>query len=627
MKIAAIPYLLLACAVAHADVLNTSGGTASSVPVYTDSVTVTKSQIYADSSQSVTVANSSLTITGAGLAVSGGSVLVNGTNGSTPVSGAGTRLMWIPAKAAFRAGTVYDSAWNDAQIQNYSFVFGYVNANSGAYSTISGGNNNSVSGTKSVISGGEYNTVSTGDSVIAGGSNNIATGSDYEVLVGGYHNSVSGNSSVLSGGYYNSVSGADSVVSGGNGNSVTATESVVSGGAYNQANANDAVISGGSNNTVSQIRTVVAGGYHNTASNYDAVVSGGYYNLASGIDVSVGGGNLNTASAENAAVGGGYSNTASGTSATVPGGENNTAYGSYSFAAGRRAKATANGAFAVSDSQDADFVLTSTDTFGARFAGGYQLNGGSIGIGTANPVEKLEVNGSIKADYGIAAATATVSGTLTLNNVPYTMPSTQGSNGQYLGESLTPGVLQWASPAASTETVSGTKTFVSTAAFSQGNVFVDGYPAFLPQVLISNNWVGQSTGTYAVNFTTGTYEMTIIGVTSGGDLRYRFNSDSSAKYNGAGFTESDTNNNAGNGYTSNSDGKLCSGDTNAMSCTIRFYIGPNKYILHTGQQQTYVNTNTTFFGGRWTGGAYAFSMSIFTTTGTANVRIVMRKID
>lgn len=44
-----------------------------------------------------------------------GGVLFQGTqgNGAIPIEGGGTRMMWYSAKAAFRAGHVDDSQWND----------------------------------------------------------------------------------------------------------------------------------------------------------------------------------------------------------------------------------------------------------------------------------------------------------------------------------------------------------------------------------------------------------------------------------------------------------------------------------------------------------------------------------
>lgn len=56
--------------------------------------------------------------------VQDGAVLFSGTTGATPVAGAGTRMMWIPAKAAFRAGIVTGTAWDDANIGTYTAAFG-----------------------------------------------------------------------------------------------------------------------------------------------------------------------------------------------------------------------------------------------------------------------------------------------------------------------------------------------------------------------------------------------------------------------------------------------------------------------------------------------------------------------
>ncbi len=62
-------------------------------------------------------------------------------SGSIPVEGAGTRMMWYPAKAAFRVGQVTGSQWDDAQIGNHSIGIGYNTTASGSYSIAIGGNN------------------------------------------------------------------------------------------------------------------------------------------------------------------------------------------------------------------------------------------------------------------------------------------------------------------------------------------------------------------------------------------------------------------------------------------------------------------------------------------------------
>ena len=63
-----------------------------------------------------------------------GSGLFEGTNGATPLSGAGTRLEWIASKSAFRAGKVSGSQWDDAQIGIGSVAMGENVIASGANS-------------------------------------------------------------------------------------------------------------------------------------------------------------------------------------------------------------------------------------------------------------------------------------------------------------------------------------------------------------------------------------------------------------------------------------------------------------------------------------------------------------
>ncbi|MCK5107942.1 MAG: hypothetical protein KAQ83_04410, partial [Nanoarchaeota archaeon] len=72
------------------------------------------------------------------LHVQDGSLLFNGTSGATPTSGAGTRMMWIPEKAAFRAGEVTATEWDAANVGAYSFAGGYRTKASGGSSTAFG---------------------------------------------------------------------------------------------------------------------------------------------------------------------------------------------------------------------------------------------------------------------------------------------------------------------------------------------------------------------------------------------------------------------------------------------------------------------------------------------------------
>jgi len=75
-----------------------------------------------------------------------------GTSPATTTSGAGTRLMWYPRKAAFRAGRVDGTQWNDISIGNYSTAFGWNSIASGAQSTAFG-NAATASGDSSTATG------------------------------------------------------------------------------------------------------------------------------------------------------------------------------------------------------------------------------------------------------------------------------------------------------------------------------------------------------------------------------------------------------------------------------------------------------------------------------------------
>ena len=58
--------------------------------------------------------------------------------GNIPASGAGERLMWYPAKAALRAGTVTDAVWDAANVGFGSTAFGFGTLASGNYSHAGG---------------------------------------------------------------------------------------------------------------------------------------------------------------------------------------------------------------------------------------------------------------------------------------------------------------------------------------------------------------------------------------------------------------------------------------------------------------------------------------------------------
>ena len=133
------------------------------------------------------------------LQVTNGSVLFDGSTATTttPASGAGTRMMWIPTKAAFRAGNISSTQWDDANIGYYSFAVGYNAKASGQYSFAAGSNTNAIAyystafGVGTTASGS--GSTAFGQSTTASGTNSTAFGtgttaaSYYSFVLGAYN--------------------------------------------------------------------------------------------------------------------------------------------------------------------------------------------------------------------------------------------------------------------------------------------------------------------------------------------------------------------------------------------------------------------------------------------------------
>ena len=92
----------------------------------------------------------------------------------------GTRMIWYPRKAAFRAGHVTGDKWSHDNIGYYSVVLGYNSTASGGSSVALNSSNTAsgglsiATGYKTVASGGQ--SVSMGDETTASGYYSIATG-------------------------------------------------------------------------------------------------------------------------------------------------------------------------------------------------------------------------------------------------------------------------------------------------------------------------------------------------------------------------------------------------------------------------------------------------------------------
>ncbi|MBA2250714.1 MAG: hypothetical protein H0W12_11055, partial [Chitinophagaceae bacterium] len=99
-----------------------------------------------------------------------------------PNLGAGSRLMFYPGKSAFRAGIVYGTQWDDANVGYYSSAMGSNTTASGSSCTAMG-SNTTAGGSSSTAMGigtnasGDYSTAM-GNSTIANGILSTAMGNN-----------------------------------------------------------------------------------------------------------------------------------------------------------------------------------------------------------------------------------------------------------------------------------------------------------------------------------------------------------------------------------------------------------------------------------------------------------------
>jgi hypothetical protein len=140
-----------------------------------------------------------------------GAILATGTAGSGwngGSLGAGSRMMWIPSKGAFRAGYAISNYWDSTNIGKYSASFGTNNLSSGEYS-FSAGKYNAVVSTGSVALG-YNNTIMNGEGTVALGYNNLVSSTLSGSFSVGYGNIVfsTGSSKIVGAiGYSNTVEG------------------------------------------------------------------------------------------------------------------------------------------------------------------------------------------------------------------------------------------------------------------------------------------------------------------------------------------------------------------------------------------------------------------------------------
>ncbi len=240
------------------------------------------------------------------------------------------------------------------------------NSTSGLYPTVGGGDNNTASGDYSTVGGGQSN-FATGNYSFIGGGSNSAHG-DYDTVVGGVASGAVLPTVSGSVGGYNFLGGGDNL------------------DAFGQYN----VILGGLDNKIGQdvnnradFSVVGGGSGTNTVySDYGSILGGSN--------------NVLSASADYSVVGGGFSNQTESPHSIIPGGENNGIglASPYSFVGGKDANIVDNapGAFVWGGAGGAT-VATSNSFVIHPNAGPTE---GYVGIGTAAPTAKLDVNGNVR---------------------------------------------------------------------------------------------------------------------------------------------------------------------------------------------------------------------------------------
>ena len=194
---------------------------------------------------------------------------------SIPATGAGTRLMWYPAKAAFRAGRVGlfkdGTQWDASKVGRYSVAFGVDTKASGDYSAAMG-TETTASGQYATAAG--IRATASGNGATAMG---IRTTSGFSATAMGYETTASGGQSTALG--YGTTASAQAATAVGN-NSEASGEAATAMGFESTASGSSSTAAG--SGTVANSAQSVAMGFQTKATD-DAAVALGYQTEATGL--------------------------------------------------------------------------------------------------------------------------------------------------------------------------------------------------------------------------------------------------------------------------------------------------------------------------------------------------------
>ena len=223
------------------------------------------------------------------LHVDGGSkgFLVTGSpGGGVPDLGPGSRLMFYPANAAFRAGNVTGTQWNNINVGLYSVAMGNNTIASGNSSTAMG-NNTLASGANSTAMG--INSIANNSSATALGNTTVASGVNASAM-GIFTNASGANSTAM--GNNTVASGANSTAMGinttaSNISSTAMGNNTVASGTNSTAMGNSTIASGtssfatGNFTTASGLRSTAMGSNVSTNSKTGAFIIGDQFGTGS----------------------------------------------------------------------------------------------------------------------------------------------------------------------------------------------------------------------------------------------------------------------------------------------------------------------------------------------------------
>jgi hypothetical protein len=363
------------------------------------------------------------------LHVNEGAVLFSGTTGGTPTSGAGTRLMWIPAKAAFRAGIVVNDWWDDSNIGSNSVAMGFNPKASGSGSTALGVLAQASGLCSTAIGGGApwaagEQSIAMGSSTYASGLLSTAmgyftmAGGKYSTAMGvqtgarGYASTAMGGGTIAFGntstamGWYTNASGKYSTAIG------NQTKAI---GEYSTAMGLITKASGPASTAMGHYTTASGGGStaigYGTNASADYSTAMGYMTKASGKYSTAMGSNTKASAQFSTAMGyftnstgeastaTGYLTKASGVFSTAMGAAT-TASGDYSTAMGQTITVNGENSLGIGlDHNSPNWVVESNHVM--------SIMGGAVGIGTTNPVAGFQVQDGAVLFSGIYGVTPT----------------------------------------------------------------------------------------------------------------------------------------------------------------------------------------------------------------------------